>query len=69
MQVDSCLGEDDILAGDHDVAGHEDVDFNTHSHTMERVDEDIQSTHVEAQATQVRSRSLFDLLFFLSSSR
>jgi hypothetical protein len=54
MQVDSCLGEDDILAGDHDVAGHEDVDFNTHSHTMERVDEDIQSTQVEAQATQVK---------------
>jgi hypothetical protein len=66
MQVNSSLGEDDILAGDHDVAGQEDVEFNTHSRTMERVDEDIQTTHVGAQANRVKSRtSLFDLFFLV----
>jgi hypothetical protein len=69
MEVDSSLGEDTVLAEDHDVVGQEDVEFTTHSHSMERVDDGVQVTHEGAQATKVRSRCLFDLSFFQSFSR
>jgi hypothetical protein len=51
------------------VVGQENVEFTTHSHSMERVDDGVQVTHEGAQATKVRSRCLFDLSFFQSFSR
>jgi hypothetical protein len=56
MEVGLSYDEDVAPVEDRDVARHENVDFNTQSRTMEYVDEGD-------QATQVRSRILFDHLF------